>query len=251
MKTYKIAALALSGVSLFTTVQAQSILIDDFTDGSSFTDQNTSGTASYNYISGAADIVGGSRQVRARAAGSGFYGPSVIAVDTTADTLTSYGGDTGDRFLQYGSAIGSQTFTGSGPGAPVNLNLALNLSDSFSIGVVSAGAGDSVGITLIAADSTQYSDSINISSTGTYTLSLSSFSGLTGAEASDIDGLLISPISGASSAPQGLVLNNLSITEAPEPSALALLGLGSLLFATFWRRQFVPAPGLVPRPVKY
>lgn len=218
--------------------QAQSIQIDNFTDGSSFTDQNTSGTATYNYISGAADIIGGSRQVRTRAAGSGFYGPSVIAVDTTAGSMSSYGGDNGDRFLEYGSGIGSQTFTGAGPGTPVNLNEDLNLADAFSIVVANATAGDAMQITVIDSGNNQYNYNFDISSAGTYSVPLSDFSGLTSLAASDIDGFLFNPQSTASTAATGLVVSDLSITTTvPEPSTLALAGLGCAGLLLRFRRK--------------
>ena len=216
---------------------AGSILVDNFTDGSSFTLSDSSGTAQFNYLSGAANIIGGRRQVRVRAAGSGFYGPSTISDDVSAGTLSSYGGDTGDRSLQYGSAIGSDTQTGAGPGTPVNLNLNLGLNDSISLNVAYAASGDNVGITLFSADSSTYSTTLNVSSSGVYSVNLSSFSGLTAPEAASIDGMTFSPISSASTASTGITLNQLSITTVPEPSTLSLVGLGGLALLVLLRRR--------------
>lgn len=226
-----IAVVVAVSTLLGTQVQSQ-IVIDNFSDGSSFTLSDSSGTAKFNNISSAADIIGGSRQIRVRAAGSGYYGPSIIGVDTASGTLASYGGDTGDRFIEYGSAIGSITQTGAGPGVPVNLNLDLLLTDSINIDVASAGAGDYVGVRLYDSSGGYYTANINTTSAGSYSISLSSFPGLTALEASDIDGILISPVSSAGSAVTGLVLDELSIS-VPEPgtAALAAIGIAGLIAA--------------------
>jgi hypothetical protein len=204
---------------------ADTILIDSFTDGSNWTLQNTSGTASYNYITNAPDILGFSRQARTRSASSGYSGPSVFVMNTTAGTLTSYGGDSSDRELQYGIAIGSSTFTGAGTVAPVQLNQQFNLqTDKVTFDIVSVPTASQMGVKLFSGDGSTYTANLAISSIGTYSIALTNFSGLTQVKANDIDGIRFSPICGAGSPAQGLVVGELrfTVTPVPEPSTCVL-----------------------------
>ncbi len=237
-----IALLGLVSASIASASAApSSILIDSFTGGSSFTLSNSSGTASHNYITGESSIIGGSRQIRVRAAGSGFYGSSNIAINTTAGTLTSFGGDSNERYVQYGSAIGSQTFTGAGTVAPVNLNLDLNLADSLVFDVDAIGSTAGILVTLYSNGlSSAFDASVSVTQTGTYTIPLSNFTGLTESFANDIDGILINFPSGGANAAAGLTVSEVRVQTSaiPEPSSFAALaGLAVLGVASTRRRR--------------
>jgi hypothetical protein len=235
------ATAVLAALSPLASGQAH-ILIDSFTDGSSFTLQNTSGTAAYNLTSGP-DIIGGSRQIRVRAAGSGFYGPADIRVDVTAGTLASYGTDNSDRMAQYGTAIGSDTFTGAGPGTPVQLNLNLNLADTIQFDVthvpVNNPAATSFNVLLFGGSGATYLYSAAIAGAGTYSVALSAFSGLTEGAANDIDGFRFGFQSNTASLSDALVVGELRIevSAIPEPSTYAAIAGAAVLGFAAWRRR--------------
>ena len=234
-------ALALAAAS---AAFADTIIIDSFTAGNSFTLTNSNGTASHNYITGAStnEIIGGSRQVRVRAASSGFFGSSNIAINTTAGTLTSFGGDGNERFVQYGSAIGSQTFTGAGTDAPVDLNLNLSLADTIHFEVTSLGSPATVQLSILSNGESYQSPyfGINIPSTGSYSFSLGQISGFTEVLADDVDGFQFNFPMTAATAGAGITVSNLRLETAaiPEPSSFAALaGLASLGWVASRRRR--------------
>lgn len=222
---------------------ADTIIIDTFTAGSSFTLTNSNGTASHNFITGAStnEIIGGSRQVRVRAAASGFVGSSNIAINTTAGTLTSFGGDSNERFVQYGSAIGTQTFTGAGTVAPVNLNLNLSLADTIHFDVTSLGSPTNFLFNIFANGANRSPDfNISIPSTGSYSFSIGQVSGMTESLADDVDGFLFNFAMSGATAGAGVTISNLRIETAaiPEPSSFAALaGLASLGWVASRRRR--------------
>ncbi|MEI9961368.1 MAG: hypothetical protein WDM76_09665 [Limisphaerales bacterium] len=219
MRLTKLAVLTMVGLTLATSAYTQNVIvIDSFMDGYSFTLSDTSGTAKFNYMARATNIIGSRRQIQVRAAGSGFYGPSVIAVDISAGSLTSYGGDANDRYLQYGTAIIG------GSGVATNLNLNLDIASSISIDVSSAAAGNIINLQLLFGNGNTRSTSLTVNAAGLYNVPLTNFNGITANEAADIDGIMVNPVSSAPTAPQGLILNQLSIISAiPKPA----LGIGT------------------------
>ncbi len=242
IQAMKLPIILLAAVAAPTLTRAQSfIAIDSFTGGSSFLLSNANGTANHNYITGESSILGGARQVRVRASSSGFFGSSNIKIDTTAGTMTSFGGDSGDRTLQYGSTIGSDPFTGAGTVAPVNLNLDLNLADAIQFDVAANPASASAQMTLFVNGSSLRFDgpTVNLVGLGTYSVSLSQFPGLTESNANDIDGILFRFPSVTANVASGLVVGELrlAISAVPEPGEYAAaFGLGLAGFAA-WRRR--------------
>lgn len=221
---------------------ADTVLVDSFTAGSSFTLSNSNGTAAHNFITGESSILGGSRQVRVRAPASGFAGSSNITINVTAGTLTSFGGDANERFAQYGSAIGVQTLTGAGTVAPVDLNLNLNLADAVVFDVSAMGTNALLAVTLYVNGTSLSFDSgyINVTSAGTYSVALSQFSGLTESFADDVDGFILNFPSGGVNAAAGLTVDEVRIETAavPEPSSFAAIaGLAALGWVSARRRR--------------
>lgn len=239
MRKTILALLALLPVAAFADV----IVLDSFDAGSTFTLSNSNGTASYNYISGQSSILGGSRQIRVRAAGSGFYGPSTITNNTTDGTIASWGTDASERVFQYGTAIGSNSFTGAGPGVPVDLNLNLNLSDSFQFDVAQIPTVDAtstyISVQLFTNNGIYNYGTPLITSTGTVNVLLSQFSGLTEQWADDINGIDVNFLSKSTTVGDALVISEARIVTSaiPEPSTYAALAGAAVLGLAAVRRR--------------
>jgi hypothetical protein len=210
--------------AILRTAISLSFTLFPFASGAEVIDSFNSGSVTLeacgNYLySGHSDasILGGLREIQLRDAHScSLGGRARVRVDAIAGTAESYGATAPDIRYVYGNLIASG-WPGWGPrstnvGTP--LNLSKNLADAIVVEVVKVPlSGPQVmGITLRTGVG-DFTTAI-WANVGTNSVQLSSFSGLTAAAASDIDGILFSTyFSSGNILGSGLVISEFSFLD--------------------------------------
>lgn len=140
------------------------------------------------------EILGGAREARARDGHSCvFGGRSRVTIDTVTQTAAFYGRSACEQSIQYGTEIGTIDHPWSlspNKGKGTELNLALTLDTEVQIDVVNLPSSGPTHVSVrLRSNGATFSHAIFLDQTGVISAPLSNFTGLTAADAADIDGI--------------------------------------------------------------
>ncbi len=168
------------------------IVIDNFTSGSGT--WSACGNSTFDYYQ-SPSIIGGARELEMRDAGSCYFGPfpAQMSINAAQGTASWFGNNTyaPEQVFAYGTEIGTYGPSWSpspNQGKGVPLNLSLNLSDDIVVNMVGVN-NPYLAIRLRDGNGSTFSVGTAHLAVGTNLFPLSSFQGLTAADAGNIDGI--------------------------------------------------------------
>ena len=174
------------------TASSHDIVIDNFTSGSGT--WSACGNSTFDYYQ-SPSIIGGARELEMRDGGSCIFGPfpAQMSINATQGTASWFGNHTyaPEQVFAYGTEIGTYGPSWSpspNQGKGVPLNLSLSLSDDIVVNMVGV-QNPYLAIRLRDGNGTTFSWSTSNLAVGTNLFPLSSFQGLTAADAANIDGI--------------------------------------------------------------
>ena len=173
------------------TSTSHDIVIDNFTSGSGT--WSACGNSTFEYYQ-SPSIAGGARELEMRDGGSCVFGPfpAQMAINAAQGTAEWFGNNTyaPEQVFAYGTEIGTYgPFWSPSPnqGKGVPLSLSLNLSDDIVVNMVEV-QNPFLSIRLRDGNGNTFSKNTNLAA-GTNLVPLSSFQGLTAADAANINGI--------------------------------------------------------------
>ncbi len=174
------------------TSASHDIVIDNFTSGNGT--WSACGNSTFEYYQ-SPSIAGGARELEMRDAGSCVFGPfpAQMAINATQGTAEWFGNNTyaPEQVFAYGTEIGTYGPSWSpspNQGKGVPLNLSLNLSDDIVVNMVEVQS-PFLSIRLRDGNGNTFSTGTSKLAAGANLIPLSSFQGLTAADAANINGI--------------------------------------------------------------
>ena len=193
------------------TFSSHDIVIDNFTSGSGL--WSACGSSTFDYYQ-SPSIAGGARELEMRDGGSCIFGPypAQMSINATQGTAEWFGNHTysPEQVFAYGTEIGTYGPSWSpspNKGKGVPLNLSLSLSDEIVVNMVEV-QNPFLGIRLRDGNGNTYSSATSNLAAGDNFFPLSSFQGLTAADAANIDGI---SFEGSSNSTPGDIVSEFAI----------------------------------------